>query len=162
MFRLWSLRPQTHRRILVFRRSIQPSSSGLAVVVNAVYAFASLSCLLLKRNSSVSVVTSLRAGRFKYWARFPETTRHISLLHSVRTGSEAHPASYTMDNWDYFFMGQSDRSVKLILCRVRNEWSYNSTPSCNFMAWCFIRHRDLAISPLSLSLSKILHFLLTL
>jgi hypothetical protein len=47
-----------------------------------------------KRDSSVGIVM---AG-----VRFPAGTRDFSLLHSVQTGSGAHPASYIMGTGGYF------------------------------------------------------------
>jgi hypothetical protein len=38
------------------------------------------------------------------WIRFPEV-QNFSLLHSVQTGSEAHPAPYTMGTGGLFSLG---------------------------------------------------------
>jgi hypothetical protein len=73
--------------------------------------------------------------------RFPAGAGNFSLHHRVQTGSEAHPASCPMG------MG-GGRGVKLtthlhLVPRLKNEWSYTSTPQYAFMAWCSAkRHRD--------------------
>jgi hypothetical protein len=45
--------------------------------------------------------------------RFPTGERDFSLLHSVQTGSGAHPASYPMGTGGYFPEGKAARGVKL-------------------------------------------------
>jgi hypothetical protein len=45
--------------------------------------------------------------------RFPAGAREFSLLHNTQTGSEAHPASYTMDNDGSFPGVKAARGVKL-------------------------------------------------
>jgi hypothetical protein len=47
-----------------------------------------------QENSSVSIVTRLRIGRLENWVLFPAGTRDFSELHSIQTGTGAHPASY--------------------------------------------------------------------
>jgi hypothetical protein len=47
-------------------------------------------------DSSDSIVTGLQAGRSGVHS--VAGTRDFSLLQNIQTGSEAHPASYSMDN----------------------------------------------------------------
>jgi hypothetical protein len=48
------------------------------------------------RDSSVGVVTRLRAGDRGSGVRFPAGTENFSLHYRVQNGSGAHPASYPM------------------------------------------------------------------
>jgi hypothetical protein len=78
------------------------------------------------RDSSVTIVTGLWAGRRGNWS-FISDRGEISFLHSVQTGSGAHPASSPMDT-----VRQGGRGEKLITPLSTAEvkmWSYTSTPS---------------------------------
>jgi hypothetical protein len=48
---------------------------------------------MLRRDSSIGVATSSRAG-----VQFPAGEKESSLLHSIQTGCEDHSASYPVDN----------------------------------------------------------------
>jgi hypothetical protein len=54
-----------------------------------------------------------RATGWTAGVRFPAGAKAFSLLHSVQTGSVAHPASYPMGSMGLFPRGQSGRGVKL-------------------------------------------------
>jgi hypothetical protein len=47
-------------------------------------------------DSSFGIATVYKIGGRGIGVRFPASARDFSLLHSVQTGSGAHPASYTM------------------------------------------------------------------
>jgi hypothetical protein len=82
------------------------------------------------RGSSVGIVT--RYG-LDGWG--------FSLIHSVQTGSGAHPAAYAM--------GTGGKAAKAwswpltsLYCRGQELWSYSSTPPYVFMAWCLANNRN--------------------
>jgi hypothetical protein len=54
---------------------------------------------LRNQNSSVSI---LMGYSLDVWGSIPGGARDFSLLHSIQTGSRAHPASYPMDTRDSF------------------------------------------------------------
>jgi hypothetical protein len=59
--------------------------------------------------------------------------RDIFLFHGIQTGSEPHPASYTMSTWVLFPRGMRLGSEVHFLpppsAEVKNMWSCASTPS---------------------------------
>jgi hypothetical protein len=64
--------------------------------------------------------------------------------HHVQTGSEAHPASYAMDNRDPFRGGYSSPGVKLtthlpLVPRSRIRGAIPSLPQYAFMGWCSVK-----------------------
>jgi hypothetical protein len=97
------------------------------------------------RGNSASIVTRLRARRLGFDSR--QEQQRSSLPYHVQTGSGAHPASYTMGTtypggggglkWP---MREPDLSPPSSV-EVKNAWSYTSTPSRVFMAWCLTKHR---------------------
>jgi hypothetical protein len=52
--------------------------------------------MLLRNVGSHKIYTSPHPRRLDGGIRFPARARNVSLLHSVHTGSEVHPASYPM------------------------------------------------------------------
>jgi hypothetical protein len=58
----------------------------------------------LSRDSSVGVATGYGLDG---WGSIPGTGRDFPLLHSVQTGSGAHPASYTFKNVGSFPGGKA-------------------------------------------------------
>jgi hypothetical protein len=70
--------------------------------------------------------------------RFQVAARGFSLLHSVQTGSEAHPASYQMGT-----EGLLPRDVKVNPddAEFKNAWSHTSNPPF-LMTWCLSKQRD--------------------
>lgn len=77
------------------------------------------------RDSVVSIVTILLAGR--YWVWFPARERGLSLLENNQRISGAHPASHSVGTPAY-----SGRRVELTTypsnAKVKNEWIYTSVP----------------------------------
>jgi hypothetical protein len=59
-------------------------------------------------------VSSLGYGLDDRGMRVPFRERHFSLLHSVHSGSGAHPASYKMSNGNYFLGGKAAGALSLL------------------------------------------------
>jgi hypothetical protein len=89
------------------------------------------------RDSSVSIVTRLRAGRlgfnsrqWKWWIFFLFATASRSTAGRtqplIQWGSGARETDHSPP-WS---------------AEVKNEWSYASTPQYVFMEWCLVKHRD--------------------
>jgi len=76
----------------------------------------------------------------------PGRGRDSSLRHLVQTGFGTHSSSYTMGGGDTFSrVNRPDREADhspLSSAGIKNAWSYTSTPSYVFMAWCSIKHSD--------------------
>jgi hypothetical protein len=68
--------------------------------------FRMMLCYIWIRDSSVNMVTRLRAAGF----RFPAGTGNFSLHHRVQTGSGAHLASYPMGTGGSFPGGKTARA----------------------------------------------------
>jgi hypothetical protein len=106
--------------------------SKIFVKLGMIIALDSLWCLstvLGNRDSSVSIVTRLRAGR--PWFDFLQGQGLFSLHHCcVQTGSGAHPASYPMAT------GGSFPGLK----RLGRE--ADRSPQYVFVSWCLDKHRD--------------------
>jgi len=83
------------------------------------------------RDSSVSIVTRLQAGRPGFDIR--QGAGNFSLRHRVQTASGAHTASYPMDTGFSFpaikWRGRKSDHSPPSNAEVMNEWSYTSTPS---------------------------------
>ena len=96
--------------------------------------------------SSVSIVTTLRAGLLTNVFRFPAEVRDLCVLRNVQTGFCAQSSSKF--NW---YRGHFTR-VKRRVCEVdhpspssakfKNMWMCTSTPVYNFLTWCLTKHRD--------------------
>jgi hypothetical protein len=73
------------------------------------------------------------------WGSIPGTGKRYSILHSVQTGSVAHPASYPMGIGGGLISKecQADHSPKST-AEVKNGWRYTCTPPYAFMAWSLI------------------------
>jgi hypothetical protein len=65
--------------------------------------------------------------------RFPAGARHFSPLHSIQTGSEAHPASSPSGAEGSFPGGKADHSPPFT-AEVKNEWRYTFPSPCVFIA----------------------------
>jgi hypothetical protein len=97
------------------------------------------------QGSSVSVVIRLQAGRprFDSWRRH---RRNSFLRHRVQTGSGLHPASYLMGTGGSFAGNKAAGSWSWQLtpssAEVKNSWSYTSTPTYVFIAWCLVKYVD--------------------
>jgi hypothetical protein len=72
--------------------------------------------------------------------RFPEGAGNFSLHHRVQNGSRAHPDSYPMGTRGTSLgvkrPGREADHSSPSSAKVKNEWSYTSTPQYAFMAWC--------------------------
>jgi hypothetical protein len=70
----------------------------------------------------------------------------FSLCHYVQTGSEAHPASCPVATGGSFpSLRRPEREADhspLYRAEVKNVWSYTSTPTYDFMAWCLVQHKN--------------------
>jgi hypothetical protein len=102
--------------------------------------------ILLRSWDSKWYSAGLRAG----WSvvRVPAGTGNFSLHHRVHTGSGAHPASYPMGNRGSFpgegvkrLEHEADHSPPSS-SKVKNEWSYTSTPQYGLLAWCSVSDRS--------------------
>jgi len=67
----------------------------------------------------------------------PRTARDFSLLRNVQTGSEAHPASYSMRD---SFLGVKRPGPEVNYsppssAEAKTEWIYTSSPLYAFMTW---------------------------
>jgi hypothetical protein len=73
-----------------------------------------------------------------------------SLRHRVQTGSGAHPVSYPMDTGGLSprvkWPGREADSLPPSSAKVKNAWSYTSTPQYIFVAWygklCLSQQQD--------------------
>jgi hypothetical protein len=78
--------------------------------------------------------------------RFPEGAGNFSLHHCVHNDSGVHPASYPMGTTGSFPGGKAARHEAdhspPSSAKVKNAWSYTSTPQYVLMAWCLVKHRD--------------------
>jgi hypothetical protein len=85
----------------------------------------------------VSYFLHTKAYRFCYWykivVRFQTTRWVLSLFQNIQTGSEAHPAFYSMVIMyslpDQKLSRKLRRPVNPCSAEVKNEWSRNSTPT---------------------------------
>jgi hypothetical protein len=78
---------------------------------------------------------------------FPAGARDFSVLHSVQTGSEAHPASYTMSTGASFpvwvkWLGHEAGHSPSPSAKVKNGGAIFQLPTHIYMAWCLVKHRD--------------------
>jgi hypothetical protein len=94
----------------------------------------------------------LRAGRAQSvyrWAtgwtagvRSQAQASYFPLLHNIQIGSGAHQTSYPLGTGDSFPEGKVAGAwswpLTSIQCRGQDWWSYTSTPSYVFTAWCLI------------------------
>jgi hypothetical protein len=75
-----------------------------------------------------------------------QSDRDFSLLHSVQTGSGAHPASYRINSGALSLTvkrpGLESESSPLLSVEVKNMWRYTFTPAYALIAWCLINHRE--------------------
>jgi hypothetical protein len=98
------------------------------------------STLLLSRSILIYYITSENQGSR---VRFLAGARDLYLLHSVQTGSGAHPASYPMGTGGSFLGGKAVTShPHPMACMC---W-YTSSPLSNYTVWCLIKHRVFAIT----------------
>jgi hypothetical protein len=78
--------------------------------------------------------------------RIPAGAGNFSLLHSVKTGSGAHSASYPMGTGGFLpGIKRPEREAyhpPSSRAEVKNAWSYTSNPKYVFMACCLIKYRD--------------------
>jgi hypothetical protein len=80
-----------------------------------------------------------------FW--FLTGAKDFSDLHSIQTGSGAHPASYPVGT-----RGLIPQGVEQMECepdhsppsstKVRNWWSYTFTPPYIFLVWCLIKPKN--------------------
>jgi hypothetical protein len=90
--------------------------------------------ILVYRNKFLALwyISGLRAG---WWGvRVPVGTGNFSLHHRVQTGSGVRPASYPMGTRGSLPGGEADHSPPSG-AKVKNTWSYTSTPQYAFVAW---------------------------
>jgi hypothetical protein len=96
-------------------------------------------------NSSVSVVTWLRAGRSSF--SFHAGARHFSPHQNGLTGCRAHPASYSMVTGVSFRGGCSKRGVKLTIQLQVNKRRYIPLRPADVS----VAHRNCFIFPIFLT-----------
>jgi hypothetical protein len=93
------------------------------------------------QNSSAHIGKDYTLGSQRIGISFLEGVRDFSLLHSIRIGFAAHPASYPVGTDDFFLVGTkwperaADHSSSSIT-DVKNPWSYTFTPQYIPMAYC--------------------------
>jgi hypothetical protein len=86
----------------------------------------------------------LRAG----WSgdRAPAEDRNFSVHHRVQTGSEAHPASYTMGtravSLEVKQPGREADHTPPSSAKVKNAWNYTSTSAIRLHAWCSVEAQE--------------------
>jgi hypothetical protein len=72
--------------------------------------------------------------------------KDISFCHYVQTSSGAQPAFYLMGTERSFpsvkWPGQEADHSPPSSAKVKNAWSYTSTPPYVLMAWYFVKHRE--------------------
>jgi hypothetical protein len=86
--------------------------------------------------TAVGTATELRDGRSGF--QVPAKPRDFSQVQNVQTGSGTHMTSYSI--WRGPFLGKKaigawvwpNNSFNI---KVKNEWSYTSTPLCVFKTW---------------------------
>jgi hypothetical protein len=120
----------------------------------------------MSRDSTVGIATGWTAG-----VRFPARARDISLLHSVHTSSEAHPASYPVGTGGSFTGvkrpgREADHSPQSSVARSTVLELYLYQPPHVFIAWCLIiRRNSFTILPFTYGQNEIYrytnHYLLT-
>jgi len=76
----------------------------------------------VSRDSSVSIVTKVRAGRSGF--RIPEGLRGLSLMRNAQTGCEVHKASYSIGTGGFSSVGQVACDMRfttspLSICHIR-------------------------------------------
>jgi hypothetical protein len=83
--------------------------------------------------------TSWTVG-FRFQAR-----NDFTLHHNVQTGSGAHPASYPMStgvlSWGVKWPGREANHSPPSSTETKNVWSYTSTPTYVWTAWCLVKLR---------------------
>jgi hypothetical protein len=113
------------------RQSVLPYRGGSGFSMQGEVLFLWTFSLKISLDSSFGIATRWTAG-----VRFPAGARDFSLLHSTQTRHGVHLASYPIGARDSFH-GVNGWGVELsptsIWC-----WSYTSTSSYIFMAWCLI------------------------
>jgi hypothetical protein len=109
----------THLTVLIFAENLQnflfvnfiPKS--LLLPLSEVQIFPSVFSFLWSQDSSVSIVTPYGMDGGGNDVVFLPGTRDFSLLHSVQTGSESHPAFFPIGNGACFPGGKADGGVQL-------------------------------------------------
>jgi len=84
-------------------------------------------------DNSVRTVIDLRDGRQGFDSQ--QEQESFSHLHRIHTGSGADPTHNPMGTWVQRPKREGNHSPPPI-AEVKNTWSYTSTPSYVFMAWC--------------------------
>jgi len=72
------------------------------------------------------------AGRFR--VKFSAGTRNVSFLQNIRTGCEAHPASW-VDGGVWKWQGHETDHSPPYSAEIKNQWSFTSPPPYIFMAF---------------------------
>jgi hypothetical protein len=80
------------------------------------------------------------------WIQFLAEARDFSFVHSNQIVSGVHQAAYTIGTRAYFpgikWLRHEAECSPLSSVKIKNAWSYTSTPSYISMAWCLIMHWD--------------------
>jgi hypothetical protein len=73
----------------------------------------------------------------------PGRDRDFSLCHCIRTSSGAHPIKLELGALSSGVkqLGSEANLSPSSSIKVKNTWSYTSTPPASFMAWYLIKHR---------------------
>jgi hypothetical protein len=72
--------------------------------------------------------------------QFPAGSGIFSLHHHIQTGSGAHP-DFIKRVLGVKHPGCEPEHSPPSNAKVKNVWSYTSTPSYIFMLWCLVKHR---------------------
>jgi hypothetical protein len=78
----------------------------------------------------------------EYCGSIPGWGRRFFLLLSVQTGPGGQATTYRMGTGSSFTGGSEADHSSPSSAEDMNAWSYASTVSYVFMAWCLIKHRD--------------------
>jgi hypothetical protein len=82
----------------------------------------------------------LRVGKPRGWSSNPSRVKNF--LHIIQTGSEAHPASYSVGTRGSSNGGKADHSPPTS-AKIKKMGLYTSTPPRSFMAQCLtVKHWD--------------------
>jgi hypothetical protein len=96
------------------------------------------------RDSSVGIALGYRLDDRGSRVRLPAGAGNFSLHHRVQNGSGAHPAPWVPGALSLGVKrpGREADHSPPSSAKVKNTWSYTSTPQYVFMAWCLVKHRD--------------------
>jgi hypothetical protein len=99
---------------------------------------------LFNMSHAAGVAQSIQRLRYRLDNRgsIPGRGRDSFLCHRVQADSGSHLASYSMGTVGLFPWGSEADHSPPSSAKVKNTWSYTSTPPHVLMAWCLIKHSD--------------------